>query len=287
MKPGDLCFFYHSSCKVPSIVGTCRVVRDAQPDPTAVDPNHKGYDAKSTPDNNRWVSVMVEFEELYETPITIQELRAQATTNPILADLMLLKQSRLSVMPVTKEQWRAVLTLQRHKEQGQDLLHAATAATTTPNGKKDHSAETKCPLAKRKRSDSRSTKERNVTEKVDDPNYCSNPENALSVTQIQAIQSDTANKITEKDLGLKGRKHLYTIDTNNGNLETRDLVVYYDGSKFIGKDLERMNTLVAAAKGQQGNKPGNVYLLLSPKAGICKRNTLPLLISYGAIVQRV
>ena len=288
MRPGDQCFFYHSSCKVPSIVGTCRITRSAQPDPTAVDPKHKGYDSKSMPpDENRWVSVEVEFEELYETTIAIQELRAQATVNPTIADLMLLKQSRLSVMPITNEQWQAILTLQEQKEKGQDLLlvddsgGSSKKSTSISNAKRN--GERKKKPKKRKLADSSTSTTAAYSDNVNDPNYCSNPELALSPSHIQAIRRDTATKISEKDLGLKGRKHLYLLD--NGNVGT-DFVVYYDGTKFIGKDLERMNTLVSAAKEQEGND-GNVYLLLSATAGICKRKTLPSLLSGGATVQRV
>ncbi|KAG7367241.1 EVE domain containing protein [Nitzschia inconspicua] len=120
MKPGDKCFFYHSSCKLPSIVGTCRIARAAQPDQTAVNPKHKNFDPKST-ESNRWVSVLVEFEALFETSITIKELRMQATINPVIANMSLLRQSRLSVMPVSDEEWQAVLDLQTRKEQGEDL----------------------------------------------------------------------------------------------------------------------------------------------------------------------
>ncbi|KAL3925444.1 MAG: hypothetical protein SGILL_000409 [Bacillariaceae sp.] len=283
MKPGDQCFFYHSSCKVPSIVGTCLVTREAAPDPTAVDPNHKGYDEKSTPDNNRWVSVEVEFQELYNTPVTIKELRTQSTINPIIAELMLLKQSRLSVMPISDEQWQAILMLQSQKEQGQDLLEVDTTKTIsksdTATGKKS-AKEASSPKKRKRATASPKTKSSSIySDDIDEANYCSNSEQALSLEHIQAIQSDTVTKITEKDLGLKGRKHLYSIGDT--------LVIYYDGTKFLGKDLQRMNTLVQATKEQRQLEGGNVHLLLSGTAGICKRKTLPQLLADGAIVQRV
>ncbi len=65
MRIGDRAFFYHSSCKVPGIVGTVRVVREAFPDPLQFDPSSKYYDAKSTPENPRWVSVDVALEYVY------------------------------------------------------------------------------------------------------------------------------------------------------------------------------------------------------------------------------
>ena len=53
---GDLAFFYHSRCKVPGIVGTIQVVREAYPDTTAFDPAEKYYDPKSDLDNPRWLT---------------------------------------------------------------------------------------------------------------------------------------------------------------------------------------------------------------------------------------
>lgn len=44
MRLGDKAFFYHSSCKIPAIVGVCEVAREAYPDHTALDPEHSGYD---------------------------------------------------------------------------------------------------------------------------------------------------------------------------------------------------------------------------------------------------
>jgi predicted RNA-binding protein with PUA-like domain len=122
MKVGDQCWFYHSSCKTPAIVGTCRIVREAEPDQTALDPKHENYDPKSTPENCRWDSVLVEFDSIYDTPITLKELRAQAKKNDVIGGMMLLNYSRLSVMPVTSEEWTMVGHLIERKENKEDLL---------------------------------------------------------------------------------------------------------------------------------------------------------------------
>jgi predicted RNA-binding protein with PUA-like domain len=297
MKSGDRCFFYHSSCQTPSIVGTCRVVREAQPDATAVDPSHSSYDAKSTPDNNRWVSVLVEFEDNFQTPITIKELREQASVNPVIANMMLLRQSRLSVMPVIDEESEAIFELQSRKARGDDLLsvepttaarptkRAATNKTDDSESNKK-SKKTKSTIATNVSSEketktTRNTNSSNLT--VDDPNYCSNPSLMLSDSQLHAIQADTCTKITEQELGLKGRKHLYKIQHDENTPPT--LVMLFEGGKFIGKDRQRLQTMVDAAKELQ--PLGDVYVLLSSNSGICKRNTLPQLIADGIIVQRV
>ena len=62
MQVGDLAFFYHSSCKVPAIVGIMKIVSEAYPDPTQFDPKSNHYDAKSNEDDPRWLLVDVAFE---------------------------------------------------------------------------------------------------------------------------------------------------------------------------------------------------------------------------------
>lgn len=118
MKPGDLAFFYHSSCKVPAIVGIMRVIREAAPDITALDPNHKGYDAKSITDDCRWDAVRVGFESILENPVTLKHLKAVAQNDDEIADMTLLRQSRLSVHEVTPEQWDRIMELSHQSEDG-------------------------------------------------------------------------------------------------------------------------------------------------------------------------
>jgi len=108
MKKGDLGFFYHSSCKVPGIVGVVEVVKEAYPDHTAWDPESRYHDAKSTPDNPRWLMVDVKFVKKYPEVISLQQLR----TIPELEDMALLqKGSRLSIQPVNEEHWMHIESL--------------------------------------------------------------------------------------------------------------------------------------------------------------------------------
>ena len=110
MKKGDQVFFYHSNCKEPGIVGIAEVVREAYPDHTAFDPEAKYYDPKSTPENPRWFMVDVKFVRRLKRTITLQELKMHAE---VLPDLPLLKKgSRLSVMPVSEEEWETILGLE-------------------------------------------------------------------------------------------------------------------------------------------------------------------------------
>ena len=89
MKTGDEAFFYHSMDE-RQIVGIMRIVREAQPD--AKDPN--------------WVSVRVEPVRPIE-PVTLKAIKAE----PKLAQMELLRQSRLSVAPVRDEEWKRVLAM--------------------------------------------------------------------------------------------------------------------------------------------------------------------------------
>ena len=110
MQKGDLAFFYHSNCKEPGIVGIMEIVREAYPDHTAFDAGSKYFDARSDPDNPRWVMVDVRYKRKLKRVITLRELKANAAK---FGDFQLLKKgNRLSIMPVTKKQWDAILELE-------------------------------------------------------------------------------------------------------------------------------------------------------------------------------
>ena len=115
MNVNDRCFFYHSKTKpaLTGIVGTVRVARTAQPDPSACDPKSEYYDPKCTNETNKWSSVLVEHEQTFPVVLTLKELKQEAANDPdgLIANLALLKQSRLSVVPLTREQWDEVMRL--------------------------------------------------------------------------------------------------------------------------------------------------------------------------------
>lgn len=109
MKVGDLVFFYHSNTKVPGIVGIMEVVREGYPDHTAFDPEQKYYDPKSDPEKPRWFMVDVRFVRKLERTISLEELKGR----PELEDMALVRKgNRLSIMPVAKEQWDFILSLE-------------------------------------------------------------------------------------------------------------------------------------------------------------------------------
>lgn len=108
MQEGDLVLFYHSSCKPPGVAGMARVVRAGYPDSSAWDPESPYFDPKSTPDNPRWYRVDVQWCSTFPRLVPLDRLREV----PALAGMPLLqKGNRLSVMPVTEEEWQTILGL--------------------------------------------------------------------------------------------------------------------------------------------------------------------------------
>ena len=108
MQVGDRAFFYHSRQAEPSIVGTAKVVREAYPDHTSWDPTSKYFDEKSSPENPRWLMVDVQFESEFSRPVTLKELRSIPELNEM---FLLRKGMRLSVQPVTEEEFQLILAL--------------------------------------------------------------------------------------------------------------------------------------------------------------------------------
>lgn len=108
MATGDEFFFYHSSCPEPGIAGIARIVQAAYPDPTALDPHSHYHDAKACAEKNPWSAVDVEFVEAFPTVLSLGYLKQQSALEQL---PLVQKGSRLSVMPVTAEQWAAILAL--------------------------------------------------------------------------------------------------------------------------------------------------------------------------------
>ena len=92
MKRNDLCFFYHSVTE-KSIIGIVKVVKEHYPDPT---------DKK-----NKFVVVDVKAIKKLKHPVSLEEIK----NNKKLKNIALIKQSRLSVMPVTKPEWNEILKI--------------------------------------------------------------------------------------------------------------------------------------------------------------------------------
>lgn len=108
MAIGDRVFFYHSNCNPPGIAGVAEVVSNAYPDHTALDPDSEHPDPKSTPDNPRWFMVDIRFREKFQHILSLEQLKQ----HPELENMMLLRRgNRLSVMPVTEQEWHYIYEL--------------------------------------------------------------------------------------------------------------------------------------------------------------------------------
>jgi len=106
VKLGDLVLIYHSSCKQVGVAGIAKVVKESYPDHFSFDPQSDYYDAKSTPDNPRWFMVDIEFVRKTERLIPLSVMKAM----PELENMPLVKRgNRLSIMPVTEQEWEAIL----------------------------------------------------------------------------------------------------------------------------------------------------------------------------------
>jgi predicted RNA-binding protein with PUA-like domain len=108
MKRGDLVFFYHSSTEPTAIVGVAEVAREAYPDPTALDPKHAHFDPKSRADDPSWMMVDLRAVEPLARPVTLAELKG---TKGLERMVLLQKGSRLSVQPVSPQEWDIVYAL--------------------------------------------------------------------------------------------------------------------------------------------------------------------------------
>ena len=89
MKKGDLCFFYHSNIG-KEIVGTVKIIRTA-----FIDPTDK---------TKKFFAVQVRFEKKFKKPVLLANIKK----NKDLKQLLLVKQSRLSVMPIDSKSWKII-----------------------------------------------------------------------------------------------------------------------------------------------------------------------------------
>lgn len=106
---GQKVLIYHSNAKPPGIAGVAEVVREAYPDPTALDPKSKYYDPKSKEQGkSRWCMVDVRATHRMRRFLALDELREIAGLN----DMQLLKKGqRLSIQPVSDKHWELIWQL--------------------------------------------------------------------------------------------------------------------------------------------------------------------------------
>ena len=92
MRQGDEALFYHSNIGKEA-VGLCRISREAYPDPTD--------------ESGQWVAVSAQPIRKLARPVTLAEMKAE----PALSEFQLIRQSRLSVVPVRDEEWATILRM--------------------------------------------------------------------------------------------------------------------------------------------------------------------------------
>ena len=106
MRVGDPVLFYHSSCPAPGIAGLAKICAKACADETQFDRNSKYYDPKSTRDDPRWFSVDVKYARKTRL-LGLAELRRHP---PLAAMRLLARGNRLSITPITPEEWKFITT---------------------------------------------------------------------------------------------------------------------------------------------------------------------------------
>ncbi len=104
MKPGDLILYYHSNCKPPHIAGVARVASDPYPDPTQFDSSNHYFDPKSDPNNPRWILVDISYVTTFKETIDRDVLQE----DPLLQEMVIFKRNRLSITPVTQQEFERV-----------------------------------------------------------------------------------------------------------------------------------------------------------------------------------
>jgi predicted RNA-binding protein with PUA-like domain len=118
VRQGDSVLIYHSGCRIPGVAGTASVCSNPYPDPAQFVPDSRYFDGKATPEAPRWYAVDVVFEEKFSPLLPARELRKLSE----LANMVLFRQGRLSVQPITEHEWGSI----------KNLAGANTMATPKP-----------------------------------------------------------------------------------------------------------------------------------------------------------
>jgi predicted RNA-binding protein with PUA-like domain len=105
MRVGDKVLFYHSNCDPPAIVGIAVVAREVYPDHTQFDPNDANYDPRATRQKPIWEMVDLRAINACRSPVSLRVLRGTCGLTKM---VLLRKGSRLSVQPVSPEEWKII-----------------------------------------------------------------------------------------------------------------------------------------------------------------------------------
>lgn len=108
MKKGDFVLFYHSNTDPNAVVGYCEIVKEAYPDHTQFDPEHKHYFPKADPKNPPWFMVDIKLIKKFKTSVSLNCIKE----NKKLKNMRLVQRgNRLSVMPVDKKEFDEILKM--------------------------------------------------------------------------------------------------------------------------------------------------------------------------------
>jgi predicted RNA-binding protein with PUA-like domain len=108
IKVGDGVLFYHSSVDPPGVAGTAEIARAGYPDATQFDPKSGHHDPDARPDQPRWYVVDIKFGQAFPQLVGLPLLRQTVA----LRDMVLLRKgSRLSVQPVTPDEWKTIVAM--------------------------------------------------------------------------------------------------------------------------------------------------------------------------------
>lgn len=105
MKKGDFALIYHSNKKPQHIAGVAKIVREAYVDPTQFLKGHRYYDKRANPTQPIWYQVDVQGIAKAKNILTLQEIKKHDN----LKEMVLLKNSRLSVQPLKEEEFRFII----------------------------------------------------------------------------------------------------------------------------------------------------------------------------------
>ena len=107
MRLGETCLVYHASPREAGIVGAAALFREAYPDPAQFDADSPYFDAGAAAETPRWYAVDIRYTGRFPAALHARQMREQEG----LGDLALLRQGRLSVSPVSGEEWRILRDL--------------------------------------------------------------------------------------------------------------------------------------------------------------------------------
>ncbi|OHF02019.1 hypothetical protein CORC01_02598 [Colletotrichum orchidophilum] len=132
MRKGDKAFFYHSNCKEPGVVGIMSIAKEHSPDWNACINDNPYYDDGAPHDGSKWSLVHVKIEHKFPRIVPLSLLKESRGNGP-LQNMELLKQSRLSVNKVTREEWDEVIRMAKELDEDKEWDKTVEESKKFPN----------------------------------------------------------------------------------------------------------------------------------------------------------